>query len=63
MLVDELHAVGLTDVALDEHGYVFATLPAPRGLAGDRPARPRRHQPGRSGAGVEPIVHRATTAA
>ena len=34
MLVDELHAAGLTDAALDEHGYVFATLPGPRGRAG-----------------------------
>src|SRR5829696_8727225 len=28
MLVDELKAIGLEDVALDDNGYVFATLPA-----------------------------------
>ena len=27
MLVDELQAAGLTDAALDENGYVMATLP------------------------------------
>ena len=28
LLVDELHALGLADAALDEQGYVLATLPA-----------------------------------
>ena len=28
LLVDELHALGLADAALDDNGYVFATLPA-----------------------------------
>ena len=28
MLVGELRAIGLADAALDEHGYVYATLPA-----------------------------------
>ena len=28
MLVDELRAIGLDDAALDDNGYVFATLPA-----------------------------------
>ena len=27
-LVDELKAIGLADAAIDEHGYVFATIPA-----------------------------------
>jgi tripeptide aminopeptidase len=36
MLVEELLAIGLNDAHLDEHGYVYATLPSkqkPRGLA------------------------------
>lgn len=28
ILVDELHAIGITDAILDEHGYVYATIPA-----------------------------------
>lgn len=28
LLVDELRALGLPDAAMDEHGYVFATLPS-----------------------------------
>ncbi len=28
LLVTELHALGLEDAALDDHGYVMATLPA-----------------------------------
>ncbi len=28
ILVEELKEIGLTDAAMDEHGYVFATLPA-----------------------------------
>src|SRR4051794_34505747 len=28
LLVDELRAIGLSDAAIDEHGYVFATVPA-----------------------------------
>ena len=27
-LVDELQALGLDDAAIDEHGYVMATIPA-----------------------------------
>ena len=27
LLVDELQAIGLDDAELDEHGYVYATLP------------------------------------
>jgi tripeptide aminopeptidase len=59
MLVDELEAIGLDDVALDENGYVTATLPA----NGD--GRPviglLAHldtSPDAPGAGVEPLVHR-----
>jgi tripeptide aminopeptidase len=28
VLVQELHAMGITDAELDEHGYVYATIPA-----------------------------------
>ena len=28
ILVTELHAIGITDALLDEHGYVYATIPA-----------------------------------
>ena len=28
ILVEDLHGAGLTDARQDEHGYVFATLPA-----------------------------------
>jgi tripeptide aminopeptidase len=28
VLVEELHALGITDAELDEHGYVYATIPA-----------------------------------
>jgi tripeptide aminopeptidase len=57
MLVDELHAAGLGDAAMDEHGYVFATLPGP-------PAAPvigllahMDTSPDAPGTGVEPLVH------
>ena len=33
LLVEELLALGLADAALDEHGYVLATLPATAGAA------------------------------
>ena len=57
MLADELHGLGLTDAAVDDNGYVMATLPgnpdapvvgliAHMDVSPDAPA-----------AGVEPIVH------
>jgi tripeptide aminopeptidase len=56
MLVEELRAIGLADAELDEHGYVFATLP------GTGPAigllAHMDTSPDAPGAGVEPIVHR-----
>jgi tripeptide aminopeptidase len=55
-LIEELEAAGLTDAALDEHGYVTATLP------GDGPAigliAHLDTSPDAPGAGVEPLVHR-----
>src|SRR5687768_14169686 len=59
LLVEELRAIGLDDVLLDENGFVCATL------AGNVPGAPAigllAHidtTPDESGAGVEPIVHR-----
>lgn len=61
-LVDELRTLGLTDAAIDAHGYVMATIPS---------TSPRRDlptigfiahvdtSPEMSGADVRPIVHRA----
>ncbi len=63
LLVEELHALGISDAHLTEHGYVFATLPAnlpenhsvsvpPIGLIAHVDTSPDV-----SGAGVKPIVH------
>ncbi len=61
-LVAELRTLGVADAAMDEHGYVMATIPA-------NTAKPDvpvigfiAHvdtSPEMSGAGVKPIVHRA----
>jgi tripeptide aminopeptidase len=57
LLVQELLEIGLADAALDDNGYVTATL------AGDGPAigliAHVDTSPDAPGAGVEPIVHRA----
>jgi len=58
LLADELRALGLDDVELTEHGYVFATLPgtveAPTiGLIAHVDTTPDVN-----GAGVRPVVHR-----
>jgi tripeptide aminopeptidase len=61
MLVDELHAIGLEDAAIDGEGYVIATLPAPDG-AGAPVIGLIAHvdtSPDAPGAGVEPLVHRS----
>lgn len=62
-LVDELRSVGLIDAAVDDNGYVMATL-EPSGSAGER-AVPvigliahLDTSPDAPGDGVEPIVHR-----
>src|SRR5881397_2904344 len=60
MLVDELRAIGLEDVALDDNGYVMATLPSTTGR-GDPVVGLIAHvdtSPDAPGAGVEPIVRR-----
>src|SRR4051812_8780152 len=55
MLLEELRAIGLDDAALDDNGYVTATLP------GDGPAigliAHMDVSPDAPAAGVEPIVH------
>jgi tripeptide aminopeptidase len=59
VLVEELITAGLGDAALDENGYVTATLP---GTAGNGTVvgliAHMDTSPDASGAGVEPIVHR-----
>src|SRR4051794_958724 len=61
LLVDELLALGLTDAALDDNGYVTATLPAT--IDSEPPVigliAHVDTSPDAPGAGVEPIVHRA----
>ncbi len=59
LLVDELRAIGLDDVELTEHGYVFATLP---GTVADAPTVGLIAHVDTStdapGGGVKPVVHR-----
>ncbi|MEM9259615.1 MAG: peptidase T [Bacteroidota bacterium] len=60
VLVEELLALGLDDAELDEHGYVYATLPATPGRE-DAPVicfcSHMDTSPDASGKGVKPIVH------
>lgn len=59
LLAGELEAIGLADAELDEHGYVYATLPAT--VPGTPVIGLIAHMdtsPDAPGAGVEPIVHR-----
>ena len=61
-LVAELRAMGVADAAMDEHGYVMATIPATTSKAGVPAIGFIAHvdtSPEMSGAGVKPIVHRA----
>ncbi len=61
-LVDELKALGIADAAMDEHGYVMATVPATSAKAGVPVIGLIAHvdtSPEMSGAGVKPIVHQA----
>jgi tripeptide aminopeptidase len=62
LLVGELREAGLSDAALDGHGYVTATLPGTAGTgSGDGRAigliAHMDTSPDAPGAGVEPIVH------
>jgi tripeptide aminopeptidase len=59
-LAAELGALGLTDAAIDDHGYVTATIPATSPKAGVPTIGLIAHvdtSPEMSGAGVKPIVH------
>jgi tripeptide aminopeptidase len=59
MLVAELEAIGLEDVALDEHCFVTATLPGRDGAPVIGLLAHLDVSPDAPGAGVEPLVHRA----
>ena len=59
-LVSELRGLGLQDAAMDQHGYVTATVPATTGKSGVPVIGFIAHvdtSPEMSGAGVKPIVH------
>jgi len=61
-LVAELQAMGIADAAMDEHGYVMATVPATTRKQDVPVIGFIAHvdtSPEMSGAGVKPIVHRA----
>jgi tripeptide aminopeptidase len=60
-LVADLHAAGVTDAAMDAHGYVMATIPATTTKASVPVIGFLAHvdtSPEMPGAGVRPIVHR-----
>jgi tripeptide aminopeptidase len=60
ILVDELKAIGVTDAELDEHGYVYGTIPATTDKANVPVLCFCSHvdtAPDCSGAGVKPILH------
>ena len=61
LLADELRAIGLADVVLDEHGYLMATVPSsvPRDLPAIGFIAHVDTSPEMDGANVKPIVHRA----
>jgi tripeptide aminopeptidase len=61
-LATELREIGLTDAAVDEHGYVMATIPATTTKPGVPTIGFIAHvdtSPEMPGTGVKPIVHRA----
>src|SRR5262245_11885902 len=60
-LRDELRSIGLTDVTMDEHGYVMATVPPTTKKSGVPTIGFIAHvdtSPEMSGTGVKPLVHR-----
>ena len=60
LLVDELQALGIADAAMDERGYVMATIPATAGRAAVPAIGFLAHvdtSPEMPGANVVPIVH------
>ena len=61
-LADELRGLGLTDLAVDQYGYLMATIPSTSRRDGVPTIGFLAHvdtSPEVSGAGVRPIVHRA----
>ncbi|HOJ36920.1 MAG TPA: peptidase T [Ignavibacteriales bacterium] len=61
ILVEELKAIGMQDVELDEWGYVYATLPANTKKENVTPIAFIAHydtSPAVSGANVNPIIHK-----
>jgi tripeptide aminopeptidase len=61
LVVKELETIGLTDVSIDEHGYVFGTIPATSPKADIPVIGFIAHvdtSPEMSGKNVRPIVHR-----
>ncbi len=59
ILATELEELGLSEVTLDEYGYVYATLPASPGAAGG-PLTLLAHMdtsPSESGENVRPVLH------
>lgn len=64
LLAEELRAIGLADAAVDDYGYVTATVPATSPKADVPVVGFIAHvdtSPEMSGAGVKPIVHEAWT--
>jgi tripeptide aminopeptidase len=57
MLVEELHDAGLGDAAMDDNGYVFATLAGPEDAPVIGLLAHMDVSPDAPGAGVEPLVH------
>ena len=60
LLVDELRSLGVSDAALDEHGYVMATIPAAPGYESAPVIGFIAHvdtSPEMDGSAVRPIVH------
>ena len=60
-LVEELRGIGLSDVVMDDHGYVMATVPATTAKSGVPAIGFIAHvdtSPEMPGHGVRPIVHR-----
>lgn len=61
LLVEELKEIGISDAALDEFGYVYATIPATTGKEGVPVICFCSHMdtsPDCSGEGVKPVIHR-----
>ena len=60
LLVDELKDIGIADAAIDQYGYVMATIPATRARNRCRRSGSSRmwiHRPKSAAPDVKPIVH------